>query len=132
MIWLPDSDIVNYIIRKREPTVSQYRELVAEGDSFYLAAVVHFEVTRHLLLKGSKRLLREYKELVATWYEISLSWADWNTAATLWESRHRAGRPIEDPDLLIAVCALKAGATLVTNNVRHFVDLGLEIANWAA
>jgi predicted nucleic acid-binding protein len=55
---------------------------------------------------------------------------DWRTAADLWASRHRAGKPITDSDLLIAVSALKSGATLATNNLRHFDDLGLSLETW--
>jgi predicted nucleic acid-binding protein len=35
-------------------------------------------------------------------------------------------------DLLIAVIALKTGATLVTNNTRHFEGLGLAVENWTS
>ncbi|MBI3947438.1 MAG: hypothetical protein HY321_16060 [Armatimonadetes bacterium] len=43
----------------------------------------------------------------------------------------RAGWPIADSDLLIAVCALQAGAMLVTNNAEHFEGLGVTVENWA-
>jgi hypothetical protein len=46
MIWLPDTDTVNYLIKRREPAWSTYVATLAKGDSFVLALVVHFEVTR--------------------------------------------------------------------------------------
>lgn len=43
----------------------------------------------------------------------------------------RRGTPIGDFDVLIAAHAVAAGATLVTNNVRHFRRVsGLTVENW--
>src|SRR3990172_11197155 len=43
----------------------------------------------------------------------------------------RIGRPLDDADLLIACLALVTGATLVTNNTRHFSRIsGLKLENW--
>lgn len=42
-----------------------------------------------------------------------------------------AGAPIGQMDTLIAAHALSAGATLVTNNQRHFTKVaGLKLDNW--
>ena len=83
-------------------------------------------------LKGATRVLEFYSNLVSGWLPVGLERADWERAADVWAQRHRVGRPIQDADLLIAVIALKTGATLVTNNARHFEGLGLTIENWAA
>lgn len=41
------------------------------------------------------------------------------------------GTPIGDFDVLIAAHALAAGATLITNNTRHFTRVdGLAVENW--
>jgi tRNA(fMet)-specific endonuclease VapC len=43
------------------------------------------------------------------------------------------GLPLDDFDLLIAATASMLGATLVTNNTKHFARIpGLPIENWAA
>ncbi len=43
----------------------------------------------------------------------------------------RSGRPLPDPDLMIAAIALVRRLTLVTGNVRHFVRVPeLQIENW--
>ena len=43
----------------------------------------------------------------------------------------KAGTPIEDMGLLIAAHALAVGATVVTNNTRHFSKVpGLVVENW--
>ena len=43
----------------------------------------------------------------------------------------RAGRPVDDLDLLIGCTALRHGLTLVTRNTRHFAHIeNLTLANW--
>ncbi|PJJ58598.1 type II toxin-antitoxin system VapC family toxin [Hymenobacter chitinivorans] len=43
----------------------------------------------------------------------------------------RAGRPIDDFDILIGCTALTHSLTLVTRNTRHFTNLsGLQLENW--
>jgi tRNA(fMet)-specific endonuclease VapC len=44
----------------------------------------------------------------------------------------RIGRPIGTMDLMIAAHAVSEGATVITNNVRHFADVpGLKVQEWA-
>ena len=43
----------------------------------------------------------------------------------------KAGEPLDQLDLLIGAHALTLGATLVTNNTKHFQRIpGLSIENW--
>ena len=43
----------------------------------------------------------------------------------------RAGRTLDDADLLIGAIALASKGTLVTNNTSHFEDIpGLRLENW--
>ena len=43
----------------------------------------------------------------------------------------RAGRPVDDFDLMIGCTALRHSLTLVTRNTRHFADLAnLPLENW--
>lgn len=50
-------------------------------------------------------------------------------AASLAEARHRAGRPRELRDTMIAGIVLEQRATLATRNVRHFDDVGVTVVN---
>jgi predicted nucleic acid-binding protein len=129
MIYLPDSDTLNYVIKGIQPAKDRILAATRGGAEFALSLVVHYEVTRYHLLRRTTRLSRLYQQLTADWQRVELTGSDWDKATDLWVMRHRAGRPIEDADLLIAVTALKAGAVLVTNNTRHYEGLGLAMEN---
>src|SRR5688572_30807626 len=100
MIWLPDTDTTNYLIKLREPVWSRYMAAIEAGDSFAHSSVVRYEATRHLTLKNATRVRSDFDRLIHLWTPICLDSTDWDTAANLWADRHRVGRPIEDADLL--------------------------------
>src|SRR5438045_244371 len=110
MIYLLDADILNYLLKNMSPVTQRFREATRLGAGFVLSVTVHYQVSRYLKLKGASRVEQFYANLVANWLPVELNRQDWDTAADLWAQRHRAGKPIQDADLLIAVAALKAGA----------------------
>ena len=130
MRLLLDSNTITYILRERAPVISQLTKALETDAVFVSSDVVDYEIRRYLLLKGAKRQLRRYEALSRHWAPVSLTRSDWHTAARLWAELHRAGRSIEDRDLLIAVSALKERATLVTANTRHFDQLGVPLLDW--
>jgi tRNA(fMet)-specific endonuclease VapC len=132
MTFLPDADIVNYILKEIPPVPDRFREAASASSIFVLRPFVHYQITRYLKLKNSFRLLTAYGELVANWSWVDFAPTDWDLAADLWAERHRRGAPIQDADLLIAVTARRAGAVLVTNNTRHFEGMGLTLENWSS
>jgi tRNA(fMet)-specific endonuclease VapC len=131
MTYLLDTDTVNYLVKRIAPAKDRFRQAATRRSRFVLSPVVHFEVTRYLRLKGATGALRFYRRLITPWVMPQYISTDWDLAIQLWVERHRAGRPITDSDLLIAVLARRTGAVLVTNNTRHFEGLGLTLENWA-
>ena len=131
MRFLLDSNTVNYILRAREPVLSAFEARTRGTAVFFVSDVVDYELRRYLELKGAKRKLGLYEQLTELWVPVGLETAGWRLAARLWADLHRDGRSIEDRDLLIAVTALQAQATLVTSNTRHFqVVPGLDLEDW--
>ena len=55
---------------------------------------------------------------------------DWDRGARLWAECERVGRHAGDADVMIAAYALNRDATVVTDDVGHFEDIGLMIENW--
>lgn len=132
MRWLLDTNTVNYLLRKNPVVRSAFITVRECAETvFLLSPVVDYEIRRYLLLKGATRNLAQYELLTANWQKTGFTSEDWDYAAELWAERHRQGLPIEDADLLIAVSALRHDAILVTNNLRHFTNLGIRLENWS-
>ena len=52
-------------------------------------------------------------------------------AADIYDELRRAGKLVEDADILIAATALKHGMVVVTDNTQNFKRIkGLKVENW--
>jgi predicted nucleic acid-binding protein len=132
MKLLLDTNTLSYILKGREAAVSQLGAAIRQDSTFLLGSMVHYELVRYLRLKGSRRLMRLYENLVVDWRRCNLSFEDWDAATRLWEERHRLGKPISDMDLLLATLARKENAIVVTSNTSHFEGLGVSLQDWIA
>jgi tRNA(fMet)-specific endonuclease VapC len=130
MTYLLDTDTINYLLKSIGPVPESYQAALQRGAEFVLCPVVDYQIRRYHLLRGLTGLARRYAETVEEWRRADFTESHWDLAGELWAERHRIGKPIEDADLLIAVTARLSGAVLVTNNVRHFQELGLTVENW--
>jgi len=127
-----DTDTASYIIKARSPTIE------AKLGAIQPAMACISVITRAELLYGLKRLpaghrlhfaVRLFLRIVRT-----LAW-DAEAAGYYAEIRHQlvsTGQTIGELDMMIAAHSLSSGATLVTNNIRHFerIELPLMLVNW--
>lgn len=132
MLHMLDTDMASYIIKGRSPAVED--KLPALDPGMVSISVI----TRAELLYGLKRLppshrlhlaVRQFLRLVRI-----LSW-DAEAADYYADIRHQlvtTGQPIGELDMMIAAHSLSSGASLVTNNVRHFqrIEAPLTLVNW--
>ena len=131
-MYLLDTDIASYIIKSRSPSVDR-RLAGIPGTQVAISAI-----TRAELLYGLKRSptnIRLHQVVDRFLQNVRvLSWipegADWYS-----EIRHQlvsTGQTIGELDMLIAAHALVLGATLVTNNMRHYarIKAPLLLENW--
>jgi tRNA(fMet)-specific endonuclease VapC len=133
MLYLLDTDITSYLLRGRSPEIE--RRLAALPPSDVCISVV----TRAELQYGLMRVpvghrlhlvVRQFLKLVR-----ALPWdaeaADWY--ATIRHQLGSSGQSIGHLDMMIAGQALAVGATLVSNNQRHYqrIKAPLLLENWA-
>lgn len=128
--WMLDTDTCSYLLREHPPQVLARLDAVARED-VALSTVVSAE-----LRYGAARVKsRKLAATIERWLALFVI-APWDDEAAQTYARIRAaveakGRPIGNLDLLIAAHALSRGATLVTNNTRHFSQVpGLRMENW--
>jgi tRNA(fMet)-specific endonuclease VapC len=127
--FMLDTDISSYIIKRRPLGL-------AEKFHKHAQALCVSAITAAELRFGPEKASRpELTGLVEAFLE-RLAILDWTADVTHHYARiratlERAGKPIGNMDLLIASHAVCEGATLVTNNLRHFsVVPELKVAVW--
>lgn len=127
---LLDTDICSYGIR----AVHGVSEKLAETNFGDWAIS---SITRHELLFGIKLpgvptpLIDGVNRFLAIATTLNFDEGAADAAALVRVQLRQKGKPSGDFDELIAGHALSLGATLVTNNTKHFENvLGLKLENW--
>ncbi|HUP61652.1 MAG TPA: type II toxin-antitoxin system VapC family toxin [Thermoanaerobaculia bacterium] len=124
-----DTDIVSYAIRGNGAV--QSRMLACRPSELCMSAMSLAELRR-----GASRLrsLKLHDLIGGITMYLNVMPFDASCAARYGElvnDLERRGTPIGDFDTLIAAHAITIGATLVTNNVRHFSRIPrLGVENW--
>lgn len=134
MLHMLDTDMASYLLRGRSPGIECRLAALPPSDVCISVA------TRAELQYGLKRLPASHHLHLAVNQFLKLVHAlPWDAEAADWYAgiRHQLdkdGHPIGHLDMMIAGQALAAGATLVTNNQRHFerIKAPLLLENWAA
>ena len=134
MRWLLDTCVVSELTRP-EPNAF-VRQWLADHAKLSAIAAVSVGEIQHGLLRlpaGAK------KRRLETWFDelcgqfdsriLPTTTAVWREFGRLKTDLEQTGRPQDDLDIAIASTAYCHKLTLVTRNVRHFQDTGLDICN---
>ena len=103
--------------------------------SLWITSITIAEVSFGLQIKAHGRrrtaLLREFEGVLQDLdYRVAAFDTDaGHRAAELMAKRHKAGRPRDWRDTMIAAIALAHHATLATRNTAHFDDAGITVVN---
>ena len=126
-----DSDTCVYILRGNSSKVRRRFE-TASQDTLCISMVtlgeLAFGVSRSQAKDSNRKTVDEFARrlTVIPWDELA-AWEYGNLRHTL----ERQGAKIGALDTMIAAHALSIGASIVTNNVRHFERVpGLKLENW--
>jgi tRNA(fMet)-specific endonuclease VapC len=131
MRYMLDTNICSYVLRSRPPSVkARFDEAGpgALGVSTVVLAELLYGAARH---PSAAAIRREIGDLVSR-----LTVLPWDEPAAenygaVRAALEMAGTPLGAMDMLIAAHARSQGATLVSNDVRHFDRVeGLLVANW--
>lgn len=128
-----DTGIVSYIIKRRSPAIQ------ARLSGIPPSHVCISAVTRAELLYGLKRLPPTHRlHLVVKHFLRQVQTLSWDAEAAdyyadICHQLVSSGQPVGELDMMIAAHSLSAGATLVTNNTRHYnrIKAPLTLVNWA-
>ncbi|WP_343216543.1 type II toxin-antitoxin system tRNA(fMet)-specific endonuclease VapC [Deinococcus aestuarii] len=129
-LYFLDTNTCIYIINRNPPHVAQIFRRYQIGNiavSSVTVAELAFGVAKSTR-RGTREALEEFLlDLVTVPYDDAAAWMYGEIRAGL----QATGKPIGPLDLLIAVHALSADVTLVTNNEGEFRRVpGLRVENW--
>jgi len=130
--YVLDSNIISYALKGDAKIRMKMEEATATGDCLTMPHIVYFEVKRWLLEIGAKNKQADFEKMVND--DIPPELMDksvWDVAAGLYVKTRKAGKPMDDADLIIAAFCIANDYTLVTNNTRHFENIeSLQYVNW--
>ena len=131
MRYMLDTNICSYVLRSRPASVKARFDEAGPGAlavSTVVLAELLFGAARH---REAAAIRREIRDLVSRlevlpWDEVAAEhYGDIRAAL------EQCGRPLGAMDMMIAAHARSRGATLVSNDLRHFERVeGLLVANW--
>lgn len=135
MILLDTNVLSALMLREPDPSVVTWLD-AQPAESIWTTSITVFEIQTGLeLLKTGRRrthLEKAFEQLLNEELDgrvQSFDRAAALAAGTLAAARQRAGLSMEVRDVEIAGIALARRATLATRNVRHFTDLGVDLAD---
>ena len=132
MIYMLDTDICIYIIKRKPPSVLKRLELIEPGQ-ISMSAITFAELMNGA--KKSQQVEANVSRLTAMAEILEICSFDQNAAVVYGDVRsrlERQGQVIGPHDMLIAAHALSLDRTLITNNKREFSRVeGLNLENWA-
>ena len=132
MIYMLDTDICIYIIKRKPPTVLKRLELIEPGQ-ISMSAITFAELMNGA--KKSQHIEANVSRLTALAEILEICSFDQHAAIAYGDVRSRLekrGEVIGPHDMLIAAHALSLDRTLVTNNHKEFSRVeGLKLENWA-
>jgi len=132
--YMLDTDTSSYFMKGRSPAVdARLRDL--DQWEYCISIVTYAELVYGLLQAAPTHP----SHLRVRRFLVSMTIRDWDRAAADAYAALRyqlkvRGTPMADLDLMIVAHTISLGATLVTNNTRHFGRLApdLTIENWVA
>lgn len=127
---LIDTDIASYAIKSQRGMASKLLNL--NPDNWAISAITHHEISYGISLDGvSSRIKIAGLAFLQASKVLSFDNAASQEAAMVRKQLRMLGKPSGHYDSLIAGHAIAIGATLVTNNTRHFENVpGLKLENW--
>jgi len=132
MMYALDTNIIIHMLNHTPIVLRRRDEAVGRGVKVVIPPYVNFEIRRGFLYVSAPAKEQAYRQICTRCPVGEMSAESWELAAELYAEKRRAGRTVDDADLLIAAFCIVGGYTLVTNNTRHFDGIdGLQLENWA-
>ena len=131
IVYALDTNIISYLLRGEHYIDDRISNELKSGNQVIIPPMAYYEVIRGLLFINAPRKNAVFETLCAKLGVGAIDRECMDIAANEHARLRKFGRPIDDADLLIAAYCIQTGATLVTNNTKHFDGIeNLDYTNW--
>jgi len=127
-----DTNIISFLLRgDRQVQGKIYRE-VNVGTGVVIPPIAYYEIKRGLIDKRATEKLAAFERLCNLLGVDVMDSETLDIAANIYAALKKAGRLVDDADILIAASCIAHDYILITDNTRHFDRIdGLQIENWS-
>ena len=131
MTYALDTNTIIFMLNKDKKVNENRDRAVLAGSRFIIPPIVDYEIQRGLLYKPSPNKEKIYFAL-RKHYGVGLAEPDmWVKAAHIYVELRKKSYTVCDDDIFIAAFCLLHGYTLVTRNIRDFLNISeMKYVNW--
>lgn len=132
---LIDTDILSYILKKKEPTYQKAFDYLNIHKKFTISCITYYECIRGYKAINASKRLEVFEEFLTITEIVYLDDRIINKASEIYGLLKNKGELIGEFDILIGATSLVHNFILVTNNERHYHPLqryfSLKSVNWS-
>jgi predicted nucleic acid-binding protein len=131
IVYALDSNIISYFLANDKKIIDRMNFEIDQGNEFLIPPIVYYEIRRGLMSFNAPKKTSAFEELCIRLEIGIIERETLEIAAALYARLKKKNIVIEDADLLIAAYCIRNDLILVTNNVKHFINIEeLNILNW--
>ena len=125
-----DTNTISYYLKGNKKLIDRINNEVKNG-TIIIPPVVYFEIKKWLLKNNAKTKLAAFETLLAKYGIDPITEETWEISLSVYIDLKSKNITIGDADIIIAGYCIQKDYTLITNNKKHFENIGnLKIDNW--
>jgi len=131
MKYALDSNIIIRYLRGDINVVQNIDNALDNKNSLRIPKMVDYEIRRGFSIKPTPKKERGYRILIENCPVSHMDNASWELAIQIYTNLFKKGFTVGEMDILIASFCLVHNCTLVTHNIKDFINIDkLKIVNW--
>ena len=129
---LIDTDILSFFLRNNQEVAATFAAYLAKHKKINISIITYYEILSGLKHRDASKKTASFLELASKSNVLPLTEQSVTISAEIYAELRKAGKQVDDIDLLIAGVAIANNLVLVTHNKRHFERISrLLIEDWA-
>ena len=126
-----DTDILSFFLKGNSKVFLKFQKYLETYDNINITIITYYEVLSGLTYNGAAKQLEVFDNFCLENKVLNLTTESIKASSAIYSEQRKAGKTIDDIDILIAGITVSNNFTLITNNTKHFEKIkGLRIENW--